>query len=291
MTNKPSLKQFEYFLTVAQCQGFSAAAKQLAVSKTAVSNTIKQLEKELGVDLLIRTTRKVSLTEEGQLLLNQCQKLRQQLDITRNLVGSFHSQPSGLLTLSCNPFFAETHLMPLVFAYQKAFPKVRVEILLDERMPNMAEEMVDIVFGVNWPAPPEVVARPIAKTRYVLCAAPQYLKEYGTPSTINELSSHHFISHLGRQSPCSLVQLKQQLQPKMQCNLALNHIGLIKSCVLQGKGISQFHDYMVQEELADGALIELLAEKFYSEIPLYIYYQKHRFIQPKIRQFVKLVFP
>ena len=290
MQLKPSLKQFEFFLSVAEHQGFTRAAKSLGISKTSLSNTIKKLESELGVDLFIRTTRRVELTEEGILLMQQCLKLRSELDITRELVTSFHQQPKGKLTIFGNPFLAEKQLLPHITHYQQMFPDVNIDLLLDERMPDMNSEMVDIVFGVNWPAPHDIVARPYANTRYVLCATPEYLLQHGEPKTIKQLAEHKLIAHLGRKHPRDLCELKQQTQPDMNVCLAINNAGYIKTCVLNGNGIGQFHDYMVEQELKNGLLVELLSNNFHQTIPLYVYYQKHRFIQPKIRQFINMIF-
>lgn len=289
MLNKPSLKQFEYFLAVAEHRSFTHAAKRLHVTKTAVSNTIRELEKELGVDLFIRTTRKVSLTEEGRLLKNQCLRLQQELESARMMVSGFHQNPQGTLRVHCNPFWAESHLMPLIKKYQQKFDQVKIEILLDERMPDMQKEMVDIVLGVNWPAPDDIVARPLAKTRYVLCASPKYLAKYGEPKQLQELQHHNLLAHLGRNQPNQLLQLYQEESFYMNSHLGANHGGFLKHCAISGMGIVQLHDYMVEKELSSGELVEILSAQFKQTIPLYVYYQKQHYVQPKIRQFINLL--
>ncbi|OYK80471.1 LysR family transcriptional regulator [Coxiella burnetii] len=285
----PSLHHFEAFLCVAESGGFTPAAKQLGISKAAVSHTIRLLEESLRTPLFVRDTRNIRLTEEGELLFSQCKRLKEELDAARNLVAGFNSSPSGTLRMSCNPYFAETHLFDLLQTYTQRFPKVKVELLVEERMPNMEREKIDIVFGINWPAPSDVVAKTIDKTRYVLCASPKYLNKFGIPKTVKALEQHRYIPHLGRSPENVIMNLKNKVTLNLTPQLKLNNAHLIKKCALNGLGIIQLHDYMVKEELANGSLVEVLKDHFQAEIPIYIYYQKHRFVQPKVRQFINLV--
>lgn len=288
MANHP-LHHFETFLYVAEFKSFTVAAKKMGVSKAAVSHTIRLLEESLQAPLFIRTTRSICLTEEGQLLFMQCKKLKNELDNARDLISGFSNSPSGNLRISCNPYFAETQLIKILADYMRRFPQVTIEILSEERMPDMDREQVDIVFGINWPAPPEVVAKIIGKTRYVLCASPKYLEQFGTPQTIMDLEQHRYIPHVGRSSENIVVNLKQKIPLQIMPTLKLNSAYFMKICALNGFGIVQLHDYMVEEELKKGQLVEILKSSLQSTIPLFVYYQKHRFVQPKIRHFINLV--
>lgn len=287
--HKPSLQHFETFLTIAETGSFTAAAKQLAMSKAAVSHTIRLLEESLQIPLFIRTTRQVRLTDEGKLLFSQCQRLKNELDIARSLISSFKASPSGTLRISCNPYLAESRLLNVLHQYIKKYPQVNIEILAEERMPDMQREQIDLVFGINWPAPEDIVARPIGKTRYVLCASPKYLKKFDVPKNIKELEQHHYIPHIGRTSENLVADLKQKIHLNMSPTIKSNNAHFMKQCAVSGLGIVQLHDYMVEDELKSGKLIEILNEYLQPEIPLYIYYQKHRFVQPKIKQFVNLI--
>lgn len=285
----PLLQHFETFLAVANRGGFTAAARQLGVSKVAVSNSIRQLEDSLQVPLFIRSTRQVSLTEEGQLLLKQCERLKRELNTAEEIVSGFNQNPSGTLRINCNLHFSENWLADILSRYVECFPDVRIEVLSDERMPNMLQEQIDIIFGVNWPAPPDVVARTIGKTRYILCASPEYLKKNGVPASIKALANYHYIPHLGRKSDNLIANLKKKESISIVSKLAANNAHFMKTCALKGLGVVQLHDYMVQEEIESGQLVEILPETAGEPIPVSIYYQKHRFVQPKIRQFVNLL--
>lgn len=286
--NKLSLQYFETFLMVAKECSFTSAAKKLGVSKAAVSQMIRSLETSLEVPLFIRTTRHISLTDEGQVLESQCKRLKDELDTARSLVGNFKQTPSGTLKISCNAYIAETKLMEIIKPYMEKYPEVNIELSIQECMPNMQLENIDIIFGVNCPGDDELIVRTIGKTRYVLCASPQYLKQYGEPNTIKELEQHKFISHLGRDPKNKISQLKKQQTLNISSQLAINNSTILKKSALLGYGIVQLHEYLILGELKNGSLVEVLKNSTHSNLPLYMYYQKHRFVQPKIRQFVNL---
>ena len=282
----PSLQQFEIFLEVARSHGFTAASKKLGVTKAAVSHSIKNLEKSLQVPLFIRTTRSISLTDEGRLLYDQCERLQSELDVARNLVGTFKQQPQGTLRISTNPYLAESLLLPTLEVYQEKYSNVDVEILVEERLPDMQQEEIDIVFGINWPAPDDVIARKIGETRYMLVASPAYLKQYGVPTNIEELKNHRYIPHCGRAKGDIIVDLKKPIDLNLNTPLEINNAALMKTCAIAGMGIIQLHDYMIKDEVDTGKLVEILPGYLNKAIPLYIYYHKYRFVQPKIRNFL-----
>ncbi len=283
-----TLAHFEVFLAVAEAKSFTGGAKKLGNSKASVSQAIRLLESSLHLPLFIRSTRRVSLTDEGELLYVQCQRLKYELDIARELVKDFNTSPTGTLRISCNPYFAESRLLKILKQYTELFPKVNIEVLAEERMPNMQKEQIDIVFGINWPAPEDVVARKIGTTRYVLCASPDYIQKFGMPKDIKSLESHDYIPHSGRSHDNVVASLKHKVSLNFSPQLKTNHAYFMKKCALQGFGIVQLHDYMVKDELNHGSLVEILPEQMDEQVSLFVYYNKFRFVQPKIKQFIHL---
>lgn len=287
---KESLAKFENFLAVAKELSFTQAAKKLGVAKASLSRDIKSLEQQLKTPLLIRSTRRITLTDEGQLFVEQCQRLQYELENTRNLINSMHQEPSGVLRISSNPYLAEKHLLSPIETFLKRFPKIDVELLTEERIPDMQKEQVDLVFGVNWTAPSDVVAKPIGTTRYVLCASPAYLKKFGQPKNLLDLQeNHHYIPHISRSSENLIASLKKPMKLTCHSRLKLNTAQLMKEAAAHDQGIVQLHEYVVHEELKSGQLVEILKECFLPEVKLMVYYQKHRYVQPKIRQFINLI--
>lgn len=284
-----NLQHFETFLTVADFESFTLAAKQLHLSKSAVSQAVRQLEESLQMPLFIRSTRKVTLTDEGEMLYSQCQRLQDELDGARELIGNLKGTASGVLRIYCNPHLAGTALASIIRQYRIQFPQVKIIVHSQERMPDMRKEKIDIVFGVNWPAPDDVIARKIGSTRYVLCATPEYFERMGVPKTIKELEQHEFIPHIGRQNfKKQIISLKQDVALNLNPKLKLDSQLFLKKAALFGWGIVQLHEYVIHEELADGSLVEVLREHLKPEVNQYMYYYKHHFVQPKVRQFVNL---
>lgn len=280
------LEHFEVFLAVAQNGSFTAAGKSLNISKSAVSQCIRSLETSMQLPLFIRSTRRVCLSDEGEIFYKQCLRLQKELDETRDLLTRYHSEPCGTLRISCNPQLAHKQLLPILDDYRRNCPNVIVEVICEERMPDMDSEQIDIVFGVNWQAPLDVVARKIGHTRYVLCASPHYLSDMGTPKSLDELKNHRYIAHLGRDIDTPLVGLKTPSSPQVEPSLLFNSAAMMRDAAINGMGIVQLHDYIVEEDLQNGTLVEVLSEYLLALIPLYVYYQKHRFVQPKIRQLI-----
>ena len=263
-----TLYHFETFIAVAESGSFTAAAKKLGVSKSAVSQTIKALESSIKLPLFIRSTRQVNLSDEGALLYEQCKRLKQELNTAQDLISNFNTTPSGILRISCNPFYAETYLMPIIEKYSSKYPEVTLEIIAEERMPDMQKEQIDIVFGINWPAPDYVVAKKIGVTRYVLCAAPEYLNKFSIPKNIKDLEQHKYISHLGRNPDNIIADLKKKTSLNISSPLIINSAHLMKKSALLGLGVVQLHDYIIKDELDNGELIEILKEYLQPEIPI-----------------------
>lgn len=279
----------EPFLAVADQKSFTRAAEQLGITKGAISQAIRQLETLLKVTLFFRTTRSVQLSEEGKIFYQQCQRLKNEMEVTFDLVQQFHEAPQGKLRISCNPYYAKSKLPALIREYMKRFPEVKLELICDERLPDMAAEQIDVVFGINWPAPDDVVAKVIAHTRYVLCASPGYLAQYGIPKQPEDLKKHRYFPHMGRDLIRPVMYIEELLANDLNIKLAANNIQVMQSLAEAGLGIIQVHDYVVQDALAEGKLVEILSSHSQPDVPLYVYYQKHRFVQPKIRQFINLL--
>ncbi|MBK2025179.1 LysR family transcriptional regulator [Francisella philomiragia] len=291
MKNKKNIpiNFFEIFYKLVTYGSFTNTADALGITKAAVSHTIKQLEKELKVDLLIRTTRRLSLTHEGKLLFEYCKTLQNEIENIRDLAESFHSEPSGILKINTSSFFAKSVLIGLIKEYSKKFSKVKIEVNIEERMPNFKTQETDIILGVNWTPPEDIIARKIATTRYILCASPVYLELYGIPSSLSDLVNHKYIPHSSRAT--ALVNIREskvnaQMPPS---DLSANNMEFMKECVLNDLGIAQFHEYIVKDEIQSGKLVELLKDEFLDHQDIYIYYPKNKFVQPKVKEFVKLV--
>lgn len=281
------LKHIETFLTITEEGGITAAAKVLDVSKASVSHNLQQLEKALNMTLFHRTTRQMSLTSEGQVFLTQCQRIKEDLSELEELVSNTRKAPSGVLKIHCNPHFVESPFYKVINEYLYRYQDMEIDLIAEERMPDMHKEHVDIIFGIDRHAPENAVKEKLGNTRYILCASPEYLKERGTPETMADLKTHSFIELLGRDT--LLTHGKKKRPPKLKARLHINHESFIRKAVLNGWGIAQIHDYMVSEQIKNGELIEILPENQAHEVPMYMFYEKTRFMQAKTRAFIEIV--
>ena len=284
---KVSASHLEMFYTLVSSGNFTMAGKHLGISKAAVSNTIKILEKELEVTLINRTTRTMSLTDEGTLLYDQCEQLHQKITEIKEITDSFHDKPSGILRISSSSFFAHKALPQIIKSYQEKFPLVDIEVNIEERIYDFKEDSLDLIFGVSWTPPDNLVARKIISTKYVLCASKTYINKNGKPKSINELASHKHVTHKGRTA--AIVCLNESIfETPIDNTLLSNNAAFIKECILNGLGIGQLHEYLIRDEIKNGELISLLEDVFKKEIGIYMYYQKDKFVKPKVKEFVKI---
>jgi len=270
-------------IAVIEENGFANAAKKQRVSTAAISRQITALERYLGVTLLKRTTRKLSLTSQGLAYVQECKQTLLSLQNAEAAIKSGQQEASGQLHILSNRYFAEKHLIPKLKDFMQNHPLLTIKLELAERFPDFSKEDIDIAFGISMEGPMGLVRRQVASTRYVLCAAPSYLTAYGTPKNPQELIKHRYITHSMRQ-PDDIIVLENNLEILVQPVLWFNDSRAMCEAAISGLGIARLHDYVVQDALVTGALSEVLPDYHRKMIPIYLYYQKNRFLQPKIRK-------
>lgn len=273
------------FIQVVEEHSFARAAKKQRLSAAAISRQIATLENALGVVLLRRTTRKLSLTEVGQTYYQQCKKTLQDLKTAEEAVLGSQKEAVGLLHVMSNKYFAKKYVLPRLSLFMKENPKLQIKLELGERFPDLAEENIDLVFGISMKGPSHLIQRQVATTRYVLCASPEYLKRNGVPQQPQDLLQHVYITHSMR-VPDNLIRFKNDQEVIVQPTLWLNDSRAMIECALQGIGIAGLHDYMVHDRLAQQQLIEILPTYQLQSIPVFLYYQQSKHLQPKIRKFI-----
>ncbi|MDF2866717.1 MAG: dmlR [Gammaproteobacteria bacterium] len=277
------------FIKVIEENSFTAAARTLQISPAAVSKQITALEKALGVQLLKRNTRRLHLTAIGEQYYLTCKQALNQVLETETLITWGQKEPSGTLRITANRYFAENYLLPRLAGFLAHYPKITLHLELAERFPDLAQEGIDILFGVSLLGSTDLVCRKVMSTRYVLCASPSYLTQYGKPQIPADLKQHRYITHSMRQ-PANTLTFPQQQTIQVEPILWLNDANAMLQCALKGLGIVKLHEYMVKEALATGELIELLPQFNEPDLPVYLYYQPSRHLQPKIRCFIDFYF-
>lgn len=278
------------FIAVIEENGFAAAARKLEVSTAAISRKVARLESELKTQLIRRTTRQLSLTEVGARYYQHAKKALDDLDEAELAITDSQATATGILTVTSSRYFAMEHLLPRLSEFMALNPQLSVKLELAERFPDLAQESIDLIFGVSMDGPLELVRKRVADTRYILCCSPSYLEQYDKPLVPSDLNRHRYISHSMRK-PDNVLVFKGNKEVRLTPTLWINDSRALCDCAIAGMGIVSLHDYIVADAINDGQLVEILAEFQMPRQSIYLYYQQSRYLQPKIRRFIDFYTP
>ena len=276
------------FVGVVQRNGFAAAAREMKISTAAVSKQVTALEDSLGVQLLMRTTRRLSLTEAGKVYFEYCEKILEEFREAEASVSQFRKEPRGRLHILCGPQFAERYLLPHLREFVEEHDKITLDIELAQRIPDFISENIDLVLGLALQGPPNCIQRRIATTYNVLLASPDYLKENGTPKKPEELIDHRYIAHSMRVQE-NLLRFGGGKEIHLSPVMSLNDIRSMVTLAKNGAGIIRVHHYVGEEAVKAGELVEILPEYRLTDIPIYLYYPERRHLPARIRRFIDFV--
>lgn len=278
-----------FFALLARQPSLAAAAQALGVTPPAVSRRLAALEKRLGVRLLNRTTRRLSLTPEGERYLeNGEQILRDIENLERSLLAS-RENPRGLLRINATFGFGRRHLAPLISQFAKIWPEVEIVLQLTDRPLDLTEHAMDI--GIRFGAPPDarILARKIASNRRLLCAAPAYLAQHGHPAQPRDLQNHACIVIRENNAAFNNWQLtdgKQQTMVKVRGPLSTNHGEIAVDWALAGHGIVLRSEWDVAGYLRAGQLARVLQPWVGSAADIHAIYPQRHHLTATVRVFL-----
>lgn len=285
------LAEMMTFARVVETRSFSAAARAMNTSKSLVSKQVSQLEEALGVRLLNRTTRSMSLTEIGTAYYEHCARIAQEIDAASATVTQLQAEPRGLLKITAPVIFASMHLAPALQTFLQQHPKVEVELNATDRVVDLVEEGCDLALRITDRPAPAMVARRIVPVRWATCAAPAYLERHGVPQTPHDLERHNCLVYHGLHSTSHGWRYggadgKEVMVP-VGGNCRVNNSDVLHKMALHGMGIVLFPTYMVGQDIQAGRLREVLAGYVsYPHTQLYATYLPNRYLQPKVRAFI-----
>lgn len=272
------------FVEIAQHLSFTKAAENLSISRGYLSDQIKKLENELKCPLLIRTTRSVRLTPEGEKILAQGRKIKTtMLDLERN-IHQDHNALTGSLRITAPKLFTERFLLDICHDFQKLHPGMHFFIDSSYTNYDLNHDDFDLAFRATLDPPENMVAKMLFSYQHCLCASPEYLLEYGVPQNIDELSEHVCLSALESQSWSF-----KSAQKHISGWLTINDHYFIKQQVLAGKGIMRVADYYVDREVKQGALQTLLEEEYIDGQNIYLLYPQLIYPSAKLKTFITFV--
>lgn len=280
--------EMQAFVAVVDTGSFVNAAEALQLSKPAMSRYLGDLESRLGVRLLHRTTRKLSLTEEGAVFYARCQELLAGLNEAEAEITSRSGEASGKIKINVPLSFGIVHLAPLWGEFQSRHPRVMLDITLNDRVIDLVEEGYDLAIRIAQLPSSSLISRKLSTTRAVLCASPDYLRQAGVPQHPSELIQHRILaySQLSTGDEWTFVGPEGPVTVKTRPVLHTNSGDTCRVAALQGHGLIMQPSFLVGEDLRSGALIEVLPQFRGTEFGIYALYPTRKFVSPKVRHMI-----
>lgn len=282
------LTSMQAFVTVVDSGGFTAAAERLPISRAGVSKHINSLESRLGVRLLNRTTRQTSLTEAGQAYYQRCVQILEDIADSECVVTGLTSEPHGTLRINAPMSFGRQHLAPLLSRFRERFPRVDIDLSLNDRQVDVIEEGYDIVIRIARLKDSSLFARRIAPCKHVLCASPQYLAKQGIPTSPEQLTQHSCLhySHLEAGREWILQGPEGEHRIPISGPLTANNGDVICTAACDGMGIALLPTFIVADPIKAGRLQLVLPDYCPAEIHIHAVYPSKKFMSVKVRSFI-----
>lgn len=285
---KATSEELTIFVAVVESGSFSRAAEQLSLANSAVSRAVKKLEMKLGVSLLNRTTRQLSLTEEGERYFRRVQQILQDIAAAENEIMEAKQTPRGLLRIDAATPVILHYLTPLIRPFREKYPEITLSLVSSETFINLIERKVDVAIRVGTLSDSSLRARPLFSSYRKLIAAPDYLERHGTPQSVDELANHLCLCFT---EPASLnlwpvAQSDGQLY-EAKPGLSSNSGETLKQLCLAGNGIACLSDYMINKEIENGTLVEIMTDiRLPVAMPFSAVYYSDRAVSTRIRAFI-----
>ncbi|GAM58537.1 transcriptional regulator, lysR family [Vibrio ishigakensis] len=281
-----NLEHLKLFVRLSATHNISQAGKELGISPAVASTYINKLETALETRLVHRTTRKVSLTEEGEAFLPHAEEVLASVEAARASVGSGDALPSGTLRITAPASFGRMHLIPGLKDFMKAYPSLNLDLRLSDSIIDMVEGGFDIAIRNAQLKDSSLIARKLAADKRIICASPEYLENNGTPQSPEELKQHACVQLSGLESWAfntddGVVTVKPMSQ------LRADNGEAVRDACVDGLGIAMCSQWCVYKEMQNGALVPILQQTpLASESALWAVYPSSRLLAPKVRAFI-----
>ncbi|NNU79179.1 LysR family transcriptional regulator [Halovulum dunhuangense] len=281
--------QMILFARVAEQGSFSAAARDLSLTPSAVSKQISALEDSLGIRLLTRTQQGICLTEEGRVFYDRCHSVAAMVAETRDLFESMSDHPRGVLRVHCTVAFGKAQILPILPAYLETVPEVTVDLELTDRQVDIVSEEVDVSIRFSEQIDNStLIARKLAPNRRVICAAPSYIERRGLPERPSDLAGHNCLrlSTVEKWNDWRFVEGGDPISVQVTGNFEANSADAVYHAALAGMGIARLSTYLVGDDIAEGRLLRLLPDYVQTGSSIYAIYPERRNLAPKLRSFL-----
>ncbi len=281
------------FIAVATEGSFARAADRLGVGRSAVSRSVQKLEGQLGARLFSRTTRSTSLTPEGELFFENCRpgvdRILQALEEMRDLRDG---PPRGQLRISATHGFGRKVIAPLMREFHMRYPGIGIELMLDERAPDLAGDRIDVAFRDGRLDDSQVIAKQIVPMQMLVCASPEYARRNGLPTSVEALQEHACINRRLANGRLASWDFHIDGRPHSiapQGDIVLNDDDLMMQTVLDGEGLAQMPGFQVCDALRNGTLVSCLGQFAPDDRGHYLCYLSRRQLPKRIRVFIDFI--
>lgn len=290
MDNSHLFGTMQAFITVVECGSFSECARLLGTSQPSISRQISALEEQLGVRLLQRTTRRLSLTEAGKIYYEKSRQIQRDVLEASQSIRDMRDSPSGLLRISVPHTWADALISPYLDEFLQLYPDIKLDIECNNNLQDMVEDRLDLVIRVGKLQDSSYIAVPFGKIRFTLCATPDYIRRFGTPTIFNDIKQHNFIIY----DDYDQLILKENNNEKIitvSGSVRSNSASIMLSSVMQNLGITLLPDTLIHEQLNNGTLVDIMpqANIHVKGLPVeqvFALYSNRKHLPSKVRAFL-----
>ena len=282
-----------FFSALAASVSLSAAARELGISTSAVSKHLAAMEHRIGVSLVNRSTRRLSLTPDGELYLERARRILSEIDDMEEAMGVSKGIPKGLLRVNATLGFGRSHVAPLISSFARQYPEVEVQLQLSVNPPALTDDSFDVCIRFGAPPDARVVARRLASNRRVLCASPAYLAQRGVPKVPDDLAKHNCIGIRQGEEAYGVWRLSRSRGRggtteaiKTRGKLSTNDGEIAVAWTLDGHGILMRAEWDIERHLRDGRLVQVLPQYHTPDADIYAVYPQRRQLAARVRAFV-----
>lgn len=286
-------KAMSTFVRIVEAGSLTGAAERMGSSLTAVVRSLATLEQQLGVRLLNRTTRRIALTDEGREYFERCRRLLSELEETENALTDRRLTPSGRLAITAPVMFGRLHVAPVVTDFLAAYPEMRAELRLLDRVIDLIEEGIDLAIRIAPLPDSSLVAIPLGATGRIVCASPDYLARHGMPQQPRDLAGHRVIrfTALSDGNEWTFARGSETQRVAVTDVFAANQVDVALDACRKGLGCGRFLSYQVRDLEASGQLMRVLPDWETPKIEVSLVYPHSRLLSPRIRAFVDWAVP
>lgn len=275
------------FVRVADTASFTQAAERLGLTRSAVGKSITRLETNLATRLIHRTTRSITLTEEGRLFYDHALRILCEVDDAEATLAERNQSPKGLLRLDMPITFGRQHVLPLLQKFLEDWPQMQADVTFSDDYRDLVCEGIDLAIRIGGPEESGLIRQVLAPHRYITCAAPDYLARRGIPRSLDDLAQHERI--ILTHANCGVPWRYRGREIEARGALRLNHTEAVRDAALAGFGLAQLGAFLVGDDIRQGRLIPVLKEFTRPEAPICAVYPTRRHVSPKVRQFIATI--